>query len=125
MSEEREHLYTAQEADGTLSDLRERLERIRVARQELLRTSEVIRERVATDGGGHDGRDYWTALQSLREDIEYLSGRDIILRDPETGLVDFPAEREGRRVFLCWRLGEDRVEHWHDVDTGFSNRKPL
>ena len=129
MNEERERreerVYTVEEADAALPDLRERLDRIRTARQELLRASEVIRDRVATDGGGHDGREYWSALQSLRADIEDLSGRDIILRDPQTGLVDFPAERDGQRVFLCWRLGEDRVTHWHDIETGFSGRRPL
>ncbi len=40
--------------------------------------------------------------------------RGILLRDPETGLVDFPAERDGERVFLCWRLGEDRVAFFHE-----------
>jgi hypothetical protein len=39
--------------------------------------------------------------------------------------VDFPAEREGRRVFLCWRLGEDRVAWFHDERSGFSGRTPL
>jgi hypothetical protein len=42
-----------------------------------------------------------------------------------TGLVDFPAERDGRRVYLCWRLGAERVAHWQPLDTGFSSRRPL
>lgn len=42
-----------------------------------------------------------------------------------TGLVDFPGEIAGRRVFLCWRLGEHAVEYWHDVDAGFAGRQPL
>jgi hypothetical protein len=49
----------------------------------------------------------------------------VVVRDPSTGLVDFPAERDGEPVYLCWRLGEDEVAHWHDRDSGFSSRQPL
>lgn len=47
------------------------------------------------------------------------------LKDWTTGLVDFPAWHEGRRVWLCWRLGEPAVEHWHELDAGFSGRRPI
>jgi hypothetical protein len=43
----------------------------------------------------------------------------------DIGLVDFPGEREGRPVYLCWRLGEAQVEYWHDLETGFAGRQPL
>jgi len=121
-----DRLYTVEEANGLLSDLRERLPRIREARQRLLRSAEVVRERVASDGGGAaGGRDYWEAQSTLRAEIERLAEENIVLRDPETGLVDFPGVREGRRVWLCWRLGEERVAHWHELDTGFIGRQPL
>jgi hypothetical protein len=123
MSEER--LYTVDEANALLPDLRERLVRIRDARQVLLQSAELVKERVATDGGGtHGGRDYWQAQSTLRAEIERLAEENIVLRDPESGLVDFPGEREGRRVWLCWRAGEERVEHWHELDTGFIGRQP-
>ena len=54
-----------------------------------------------------------------------LAERDILLRDAEGGLVDFPAEREGRIVFLCWRLDEDELAFWHEQDSGFIGRRPL
>ena len=43
----------------------------------------------------------------------------------DAGLVDFPGERAGRRIFLCWRFGEERITHWHEVDAGFAGRKPV
>lgn len=43
----------------------------------------------------------------------------------DAGLVDFPGERDGRRVYLCWRLGESAVEHWHETDAGYAGRQPL
>ena len=124
MSEER--VYTIEEADALLPELRERLVRIREARQVMLRHAKLVKERVAADGGGtHGGRDYWDAQSTLRAEIERLAEENILLRDPESGLVDFPGEREGRRVWLCWRLGEERVGHWHELDIGFIGRKPL
>lgn len=124
MAEERR--YTVDEADAMLPELRERLERIRAARQVILREAELVREKVVADGGGANAsRGYWEASSTLRAELERLAAEEILLRDPETGLVDFPAEREGERVYLCWRLGEERVGHWHALDTGFSGRRPL
>jgi hypothetical protein len=120
-----ERTYSVEEADAYLPELRVVLERVRTNRQVILRAAERIRGRVAADGGGTEGTDYWKAREALKADIEALASRDILLRDPETGLVDFPGEREGRRIFLCWRLGEDRVAHWHDLESGFGGRKPL
>jgi hypothetical protein len=121
-----DRVYTVDEANSMLPDLRERLVRIRDARQVLLQTAELVTERVATDGGGsHGGREYWDAQLALKAEIERLSEENILLRDPETGLIDFPGEREGRRVWLCWRLDEDRVANWHEIDTGFIGRRPL
>lgn len=122
---DRERTYTVEEADALLPDLRLRLERIRSNRQAMLRAAERIRGRVASDGGGHSGTDYWESSRALKADLEQLARQNILLRDPQTGLVDFPGEREGRPVFLCWRLGEDRVGHWHDLETGFVGRRPL
>ena len=120
-----EHLYTVEEAEALLPELRERLERIRGARQEIFRSSVVIKEHVASDGGGFARPEYWDALETLRSDVRDLLERDIILRDPETGLIDFPAERDGDRILLCWRLGEEHVAHWHGPEAGFAGRRDL
>ena len=123
MTEER--TFTKDQADAMLPELRLRLDRIRTNRQIMLGAAERIREQVAADGGGHFGNDYWDASRALKADIEALAAENVLVRDPETGLVDFPGVREGRPVFLCWRLGEDAVAHWHDVDSGFLGRRPL
>ena len=124
MDEDR--VYTVDEVNEMLPELAERLTRVRSARQALLSGARLVKERVATDGGGaFGGREYWQAQSTLRVEIERLGRENILLRDPETGLVDFPGEREGRRVWLCWRLGEERVAHWHELDTGFLGRQPL
>ncbi len=117
--------FTVEEANALLSSLEPILHRIRKARQVVLKGGERIRESAMTDGGGKQDKAYWRALESLRRDLEEVTGQGIILRDPETGLIDFPTMREGREVFLCWRLGEDAVAFWHGPESGFSGRRPL
>lgn len=120
-----EPTFTVEEANAALPDLRERVARIRSARQEVLAAGERIEKKAAADGGGHDGREYREGIAVLKAEVEHLAARGIVLRDPESGLLDFPAEKEGRRVFLCWRLGEEHVGYWHEIDAGFVGRQPL
>jgi hypothetical protein len=113
-----ERLYTLEEANAELRELRERLPR-------LIDASERISAAVELDGGGVEGTEWFRAQEALKAEVLWLAERGILLRDAETGLVDFPAERDGRRVFLCWRLGEDDVRWFHEEQAGFSGRKPL
>lgn len=75
-------------------------------------------------------------LESLRQGIEqhidrlnvlHEELRDIgcELKDWSRGLVDFPAERDGDRIWLCWKLGEPEIQHWHEHNAGFAGRKRL
>ena len=57
--------------------------------------------------------------------VDELSAIGCVLKGFEDGLVDFYGQQDGRLVFLCWRLGEDEVKHWHELDTGFAGRQPI
>ena len=103
--------YTPEEAAAEIPALREQLARIRSSRRALIESSERITDAVAADGGGVAGSDWFA--------------RDILLRDADGGLVDFPSEREGRIVFLCWNAHEDELAFWHEQDSGFIGRRPL
>jgi len=121
-----ERVYSLDEANAMLPDLRERLTLIRDARRVVIATSTLVKDRVAADGGGVAGEPaYFEAVRTLRAELEHLAEIDVVLRDPESGLLDFLGEVEGRRVWLCWRLGEERVGHFHELDSGFAARKPL
>jgi hypothetical protein len=120
-----DRVFTLEEANAELDELRTRLPRLRDARQRLIDTGERIGAAVEIDGGGVEGTDWFRAQEDLRVELLWMADRGILLRDPDTGLVDFPAEREGHRIFLCWRLGEDRVGWFHGEQAGFSGRKPL
>jgi hypothetical protein len=120
-----EHEFTENEANSLLPSLSESLQAIQQAREIILAGAEHIRRSASLDGGGAFSQEYWDALQDMRRRLEELVDQGIILRDADSGLVDFPTRREGQEVFLCWRLGEDRVGYWHPPDTGFSGRRPL
>ena len=120
-----DHEYEVEEANAMLPELGRALGEIQTARQVVLEGAEHLRRVANLNGGGEFGQEYWDALSTLRRELESLSDRGIVLRDPETGLIDFPARREGEAVFLCWRLGEDRVGFWHGPEGGFAGRRPL
>jgi hypothetical protein len=61
-------------------------------------------------------------IDAFQAELESLG---IQLKDRRIGLIDFPSELDGRRVLLCWRLGESSVQFWHDEDAGFAGRRPL
>jgi hypothetical protein len=120
-----EREFTVDEANALLPTIVESLERIRAAREVVLEGGERIRRNAPTNGGGREGKEYWEALATLRRDVESLNEQGIILRDPESGLIDFPSRREDRQVFLCWQLGEESVAFWHGPEGGFSGRRPI
>lgn len=65
------------------------------------------------------------AAGELQDYVDELTDIGVELKDYETGLVDFPGRHQGRDVFLCWRLGEEKIEYWHELHTGFNGRQPV
>jgi hypothetical protein len=62
--------------------------------------------------------------EGMRTLVTLLEGLGVQLRDPEMGLVDFPGERDGQQVWLCWRLADPAVAFWHGTDEGYATRRP-
>ncbi len=80
------------------------------------------------EGPAEEGASKQTASaleDAFKAGLEQLAQWNIELKDLQRGLVDFPALRDGRTVFLCWLLGEPEVAFWHETTTGFAGRKPL
>ncbi|MGH2734776.1 MAG: DUF2203 domain-containing protein [Actinomycetota bacterium] len=118
-------LYSIEEANALLPhlapallELREKFEQAALIRVEMTRA--------ASSNGGSPEREKWRrTLARVDELMERIQGWEVELRDISTGLVDFPAEVEGAEAYLCWRLGEPAVAHWHPRNTGFAGRQPL
>jgi hypothetical protein len=64
-------------------------------------------------------------IDQMQAGVARLVELDITLRDIPSGLIDFPALVSGRPIWLCWRLGEGAIEHWHAHGEGFDSRRPL
>lgn len=126
--------FTRERAEALLPQveplLRE-IQALRLAAAELAARLLARREKVA--GNGHlpqdDQRQTRDELDGINERIaarlEEIQARGILVKDLDSGLIDFPTLRDGREVYLCWKLGEDRVRWWHPIETGFAGRQPL
>jgi hypothetical protein len=66
-----------------------------------------------------------SCMNKLEDFVDELSEIGCELKDYQMGLIDFVGRHEGRDVYLCWKLGEDRITHWHELNAGFAGRKPV
>jgi hypothetical protein len=122
-----EHHFTPDEANSALDRIEPLLTELRESRDRLTDADvrRALSEASPGDGGGDPGREVGEAFLRLRSLLIELQQSGIVLRDLDRGLIDFPAIREGREVYLCWQLGEERVTHWHELEGGFRGRRPL
>lgn len=124
-------LFTVEEANDLLTVIRPKLEEIRAryANNAALRDSLKSAATAAADAGGGGlpgGTIYVKSLYKIGKLTTELDELGVQLKDYARGLIDFPAERNGQVVLLCWQLGEgSRIEWWHEIETGFAGRKPL
>jgi hypothetical protein len=65
------------------------------------------------------------AMDRLGDFVNELTGIGCELKDYQTGLIDFVGQHQGRDVYLCWKLGEEKINYWHELTTGFAGRKPI
>jgi hypothetical protein len=119
--------YTLEEASALLPRVAKLIVSMRSARDRLgdREARKALAEAGRTNGGGRPGRVVSEGFLELRESMLELRALEVVLRDLDRGLVDFPALREGREVYLCWQEGEDRIGFWHEPDAGFAGRRPL
>lgn len=126
--------FTLDEANALVPWLAETFRKLDLARQEYVVLQErLIQERLSEmpkDPGTADETSQVEAnvellARQIEEGVEEILDRGIIVRDVATGLVDFPSQREGREVYLCWIGGEDQIDFWHETNQGFAHRERL
>jgi hypothetical protein len=130
-----DRLFTPAEANSALPEVREAAERLVAVRgrmRELEGTQSDLVLAIGGNGGGYAANDLNAAQSELGgladvavACVERLEEIGVVVKDLDTGLLDFPARREGRPVLLCWQVGEDEVAFWHGLGEGFAGRKPV
>src|ERR1044071_7121037 len=119
--------YTREEARALLPLIRTWLEQLNFARHELEKLDRQIAQMLGLgdDLGGEMINKYVRTLAQCKDILKRFALREIQIKDLERGLIDFPAFVGGKEVFLCWEKGEEDVEFWHDLDTGYGGREKL
>jgi len=119
--------YTREEAQALLPQLRQWLADLNRLRADLERGEKRLDSLAGQghDTGGETVNNWIRALAGMQAVLLEFQRRQIILKDPDRGLVDFPALIGGREVFLCWEADEDDIEFWHDLDAGYGGREKL
>jgi hypothetical protein len=128
-------VFTADEANAALSELRPLVEAMVEGKRTLddaqARRDDVA-QRIAGNGGGIPPAELGALEAAVGEAAKALAGTigeiqalGVLVKDLDTGLVDFPARRGGEDVLLCWQLGEDEVAFWHGLEDGYAGRRPL
>ncbi len=121
-------LFTVEEANALLPRLKKLLDDLALHRDALREKTphlEPILQSAASNGGGRVGSEYGVEAYNLYLAIERIRELGVLLKDLDSGLLDFPHERVGRVVFLCWHPPEERIGYWHEIQAGYQGRQPL
>ena len=120
--------FTVKEANALLPQIVSIFERIGALREELDERQtdlEGVHRAAPGNGGHHDGPELVTRSEMIGRLLLEVENLGAVVKDPDSGLIDFPHLRDGQEVFLCWKLGEKSVAHWHELDAGFQGRQSL
>ena len=127
-------LFTLAEARDLIQQVAPLIERFVTKQrriQELETVMEAIRRSAASNGGSahadtkEQERETSQLSAELQHILDELNEIGVELKDPLRGLLDFPALRQGRRVYLCWQSSETTIDWWHEIRDGFPGRQPI
>ncbi len=119
--------FSRNEANALRPWIAGRIERLREARDTLARSDVAVSLAAATalSGGSHAGVEHARAAVTYALVLEELEARDVIVRDLDRGLIDFPAVIDGQEGYWCWLVDEPEIGHWHGLGKGYTGRRPL
>jgi hypothetical protein len=126
--------FTREEAETLLPRVEPILRKIQRLRATIADSEAVLAElqvRAMSNGHSHAGEiqhaqaESSAALEAIRDAIASINALGVEVKDLDMGLIDFLARRNGRPVYLCWRLDEEGIGWWHTLDSGFAGRRPI
>ena len=121
-------LFTLEEANALITQLLDWVPEIQKLSGSMDRDFPDIRnarENAKWNGGSKQGTLYLNVILKYNHLIQEIESIGCEIKGIREGLVDFPSIREGREVFLCWRMPEKEISFWHGLDVGFSGRQPI
>ncbi len=136
MADEESKIFSLREAEKLRTQIEPILIETIESRRKLAELDaqlEAIQERIQRSGGLQVSYEATANVrvernrleEAVRSALERIHSTGCIVKDLEVGLLDFPARINGEEVYLCWKLGEDRIRFYHRQDEGFSGRKPI
>jgi hypothetical protein len=127
--------FTPEEANAALVEVRPLVQRLVALREEhvdALDRQEELEGRIRGNGGGippatlaDAAAEVESVARQLAKVVDEIAAHGAQVKDPDEGLIDFPALRHGQTVLLCWKLGEEEIRYWHRVEDGFAGRQEL
>ena len=119
--------FTLEEANSHVPQLLRDVPLIQELSQGLNKFPDVKKawEKAKFNGGSNQGGAYLSIALKINDLVEEIESKGIILKGMNEGLVDFPTIRDGKEVYLCWKMPEEKIEYWHDINAGFTGRKPI
>ncbi|RMH37076.1 MAG: DUF2203 family protein [Nitrospirae bacterium] len=121
-------IFTLAEANRLIPQLEKLCGALQEGKQILIQTRDEIKKASANahlGGGSVLGPQYICGLLQINESLQAIHELGVIIKDVDMGLCDFPYLLDDRLVYLCWKLGEDRLQWWHEIDRGYTGRQPL
>lgn len=120
--------FTLFEANETLDLIRPLMDEVQAIREKIMSTQPEAWSAIEKSVGNGGSR----ALSQMVVDFEKLDAlvhrildTGVLIKDVNIGLLDFPALKDGREVYLCWQYGEGEIAYWHEIEAGFAGRQPI
>ncbi len=120
--------FTLQQANETLNIIRPLMDEVQKIRQKILENQPeawTAIEKSVGNGGNRTLSQMVQDFEKLDALVHRIQDTGILIKDINIGLMDFPALRDGREVYLCWQYGEADIAFWHEVDAGYAGRQPI
>ncbi|MBL8150620.1 MAG: DUF2203 domain-containing protein [Blastocatellia bacterium] len=121
-------LFSVEEANRLIPELQPLVRQVAILWQnitDLQPEIQLARNNAEFGGGSPVGAYYIEEVTTFLKAVNRVEKRGVLIKDYKIGLCDFPHLRDGRIIYLCWKMDEDLVHYWHEVDAGFSGRQPL
>ena len=120
--------FTLPEANETLNRIRPLIDAIQEIRQTIMKNQPEAWpaiEKSAGNGGNRALSNMVQEFEKLDALVHQIQDLGVLIKDINLGLLDFPALKDGREVYLCWQYGEGEIAFWHEVEVGFAGRQPI